>query len=300
MDRPVVQTEIHDRIAAIPAAEWDALHDGSNPFVCHAFLRTLEATGCIGAGTGWMGHYITLRDPHGLLAAAPAYLKTHSYGEFVFDFGWSQAYQRLGLPYYPKLVIGIPFTPATGPRLLVRRGPDVEDSRSQLLGAIRAAVDSLRLSSAHLLFANDADIAAARAAGFLVRSDCQFLWRNAGWRSFDEYLASFTAEKRKKTRRERRRVLDAGVHLETRRGHELTPTELRQVYALLQRTFRQRGMEPYISAEFLSAIAGELRERMMLQLARRDGRLIAAAVFFVGAQCLFGRYWGAIEAVHSL
>lgn len=295
-----MSTQIFDSVARIPAAQWNALHDGGNPFVTHEFLSTLEFTGCVSPTNGWQGSIVTLWDGAELLAAAPAYAKMHSYGEFVFDFSWAQAYERFGLPYYPKLVVGIPFTPATGLRLLVRPGVDATQLRQRLLAAMTEHVQARQLSSAHLLFAEKVDIEAAQAGQWLIREDCQFHWQNDGYRDFEHFLESFTSEKRKKARRERRRVAEAGIQFETRHGHDVSSDDLATVYRLIQRTFRLRRMEPYITAQFLPTIAALLGSGLMLQLARRDGELVAAAVFFRGRQRLFGRYWGGAEDIHSL
>ncbi len=286
--------------SAIPAAAWDALHDGGNPFIRHEFLAQLEHTGCVGPHNGWQPRIFVLRDAKGLLAAAPAWLKSHSFGEFVFDFSWAQAYARHGLAYYPKLVIGVPFTPVTGPRLLVRSDANGPATRERLLSAVIANASDSDLSSIHLLFAAGEDLRAAIATGFLAREDCQFHWHNGSYRNFDEYLATFTAEHRKKTRQERRYVLAAGVRFETRHGHDLTNAEIARVHQLIENTFNQRGHEPYVSAAFLSATARDLGPRMMVQLAFAGAEIVGTAVFFRGTNSLYGRYWGSDRFINCL
>ena len=295
-----MRSAVLTRVADISARDWDSLHDGSNPFLSHSFLAGLEQTGCVGPHNGWQAQIVALYDERGLLAAAPAWLKNHSFGEFVFDFSWAQAYARSGLAYYPKLVIGVPFTPVTGPRLLVRKDADGARTRARLLAAIVERSNALRLSSIHLLFAQAEDLTAAADAGFLARQDCQFHWRNQGYASFDAYLATFDAEHRKKTRQERRYVAAAGVQFETRHGDELTTAEIARVHALIERTFNQRGHEPYVSAAFLTRVACELGRRMMVQLARQGGEIVGAAVFFRGSDSLYGRYWGADRFIKCL
>jgi uncharacterized protein len=295
-----LRSSVVTRIADIAARDWDALHDGCNPFLSHSFLAGLEQTGCVGAHNGWQAQIVTLYDERGLLAAAPAWLKHHSFGEFVFDFSWAQAYARSGLAYYPKLVIGVPFTPVTGPRLLVRSDADGPSIRARLLAAILARAGELQLSSVHLLFVEAQDLAAAVDAGFLARQDCQFHWRNQGYANFDAYLAAYTAENRKKTRQERRYVAEAGVQFETRHGNELTDAEIVRVHALIERTFNQRGNEPYVSAAFLRRVARELGRRMVVQLAKLENEIVGTAVFFRGADSLYGRYWGSDRFIKCL
>ena len=222
-----VRVAVVEEIAALPAREWNALSDGSNPFVRHEFLLAVERAGCVGANTGWQPRFVTLRDDHGLAAAAPTWLKKHSYGEFVFDFAWAQAYARAGLAYYPKLVAAAPFTPASGPRLLVRSDLGYESTADTLLDALGREADALGLQSAHVLFPDARDH--ARLAGrddWLLRRDCQFHWRNRDYRDFDDFLATFSAEKRKKAKRERRRVAELGVSFETRLASAASEAEI--------------------------------------------------------------------------
>jgi predicted N-acyltransferase len=201
--------------------QWNALVGCEVPFLRHEFLAALEHTGCVGGATGWIPSHVTLSDERGLAAAAPAYVKTHSYGEFVFDFSWAQAYTRFGRRYYPKLTIAVPFTPATCSRLLVRSDLDRGQTARRLVAAIEARAREVSLSSMHALFIEDGDRAVFERAGWLARRDCQFHWTNHGYESFDAYLESFTAEKRKKARRERRRVTEAGIVFETLLGSEV-------------------------------------------------------------------------------
>jgi predicted N-acyltransferase len=295
-----MRAAVERAIDAIAPAEWNALRGTEQPFLRHEFLSALEHTRCVGPGTGWTPAYFTLRDTQGLAAAAPGYLKSHSWGEFVFDFSWAQAHARHGLEYYPKLVLGVPFTPATGARLLTRA--DLE--RGAVAGAlIRSITDyaaAQALSSVHALFIDEADREALAADGWLLRRDCQFHWRNAGYASFEDYLGSFTAEKRKKAKRERRRVAEAGIVFETRLGAELDPPTLDRIYALHRDTFQRHGHEPYLTRAFFTEVARTLREELMVKLAVRDGVIVATAIFFAGPEALYGRYWGAAADQHSL
>ncbi|MFM7706548.1 MAG: GNAT family N-acetyltransferase [Gammaproteobacteria bacterium] len=290
-----------ERLDDIPAKEWDALGDPRFPFLRSTFLAALERGGSVGKRSGWQPFFVTLTDERGLAAAAPGWLKTHSYGEFVFDFAWAQAYARHGLVYYPKLVVAAPFTPATGPRLLVRHGLDRATVVPQLLGALEDAADERGLSSTHVLFPDEADrsIVAARE-GWLMRRDCQFHWRNRGYGCFEDFLAGFTAEKRKKAKRERRRVVEDGIRFRAVRGDEATRTEVLTAWELHRTTFRQRGGEPYLSAETFVAIARSMGGSLLFQFAMQGEEIVAVAVCFIGGDTLYGRYWGAAGEFHSL
>jgi uncharacterized protein len=295
-----LRVDIHQSIASLDPAGWHALATGGNPFLRHEFLSALEHGECIGAGTGWNPFIITLNDARGLAAAAPAWLKTHSYGEFVFDFAWAQAYARHGLAYYPKLVIAAPFTPATGPRLLVRGDLPRELVVPQLIQAIADAAARRGLSSVHALFVEPADHDALSAAGWLMRRDCQFHWSNRGYGSFDDFLATFTADKRKKAKRERRRVAESGIEFLTRRGSDISPAELRRAWDLHRDTFVRHGNEPYLTRAFFDRAVATMGDALMFKLARKGEQIVAAAIFFVGADTLYGRYWGSSDEFHSL
>ncbi len=295
-----MQASVTRRLLDLDPVEWNALTDGANPFLRHEFLAALERTGCVGRGTGWEPFFVTLRDSQGLAAAAPAWLKTHSYGEFVFDFSWAQAYARYGLDYYPKLVIAAPFTPATGPRLLVRADLPRQQIVPQLLRALQLQAEGAGASSIHALFPDVQDQAEFLGAGWLERRDCQFHWTNRGFRDFDDFLASFTAEKRKKAKRERRRVAEAGIEFEARLGSEISPRELAAAWDLHRDTFRRHGHEPYLSRAFFDEATRTMGDALMFKLARKGERIVATAIFFIGRDTLYGRYWGASDDFHSL
>jgi len=296
----VYRAQFHRSIEALAPHEWNALGAGANPFTRHEFLAALEHTRCVGRGTGWEPRYLTLSDAHGLAAAAACYVKSHSYGEFVFDFAWARGYERLGRRYYPKLTLAAPFTPATGPRLLVREGPGSEERAAQLLAELERHAVSHGLSGVHALFVDEAARAACARRGWLLRRDCQFHWCNRGYGSFEEYLASFTAEKRKKARRERRRVAEAGVRFETRLGGELDEVLLDRVYELHRDTFLRHGHEPYLTRAFFSEAARTMPDALMVKLALCGRSVVAVAIFFCCKDALFGRYWGAAADYHSL
>ena len=281
----------------VDADAWNALAAGGTPFLRHEFLWALEDTGCAVAATGWHAHHLLHYDGAGRLdGAMPLYLKDHSWGEFVFDFVWAEAWQRAGLAYYPRLVSAVPFTPATGPRILATS----DAVRAALVAAARALTRELGLSSLHVLFPDARDRVALQSAGLVPRLDCQFHWRNEGYGSFDDFLAGFASEKRKKVRRERRRVTEAGIDCRTMTGGELDAPTIQAIYRLHAQTFARHGHAPYLNREFFARLARELPGSLVVELARQDGELIACAVSLQGDGTLYGRYWGAAGEHHSL
>ncbi len=295
-----MRTSTSTRITDIEPAAWDALVPDGAPFLRHAFLAALEKTGCVGPGTGWQPAHVTLHDAGGLAAAAPVYIKSHSYGEFVFDFSWAQAYEQHGLAYYPKLLIGVPFTPATAPRLLIRPDLDATAMRIRLLQAIQDFAAERNFSSIHGLFVSAEDRAAFQHAGWLERFDVQFHWLNQGYRDYEHFLEGFSSKFRKNAHRERRRVAEAGISCETLLGPELDTRSIDEVYALHRDTFHRHGHEPYLTREFFQALPAAIGEQFMVKRARIGGETVAAAVFYWNQQALYGRYWGANEQFHSL
>ena len=260
----------------------------------------LEHSGCVGGRTGWQPAYWVVRDEGGLLAALPTYLKHHSWGEFVFDQSWGQYLAQLGERYYPKLLAAVPFSPVTGARLLVRQDMPRSEVAPLLVQVMQQATKLQQLSSAHVLFTDDTDRQLLQDAGWLLRRDCQFHWHNQGYADFEAYLATFTAEKRKKTKRERRRCVEAGISFRTLQGSELTPELLQIIYDLHAQTFRARGNEPYLNLAFFTEIAQTLGAALMVKLALRNDEPVAVAIFFWSQEALYGRYWGAQADFHSL
>ena len=293
-----------DSIAEVDAAAWNALAArgaAGHPFLRHEFLSALEQSGCISARSGWAPKHLLLEDSRGrTVGAMPLYRKSHSRGEFVFDFAWANAYTQHGMKYYPKLVSAVPFTPVTGPRFLVGAAADERAVTAALIRAAGDYVRSERLSSWHVLFPIEEDLAALRQAGLILRRDCQFHWQNRGYGSYEDFLATFTAEKRKKAKRERRRVAEAGIEFDTRLGGEMDAAAWRVVYQFYADTFHRHGHEPYLNLQFFKLVAASLPECMMLKVARHGREPIATAIFFVGEDALFGRYWGAGGNYHSL
>ncbi len=290
-----------ESMSDVDAASWNAVAGSLQPFVRHEFLLALEASGCAVPRTGWSPCHLVLHDSHGrLIGALPLYRKGHSRGEFVFDFSWANAYAQHGLKYYPKLVTAIPFTPVRGPRLLAGTGADASSTASALIQAAAAYARSEHLSSWHVLFPSDESLAPLHRAGLIERRDCQFHWFNHGYESFDAFLATFTAEKRKKAKRERRRVAEAGIEFDTRLGGEMDAASWRVVYEFYADTFYRHGHEPYLNLDFFKRIAASMPDKLMLKIARHGASPIAVAIFFVGEDALYGRYWGAGGNYHSL
>jgi hypothetical protein len=287
-------------LSAVDAQSWNALA-GDNPLLQHAFLLAMETSGCVGPGTAWQGCHILLHDRKDRLAAAlPLYLKEDSRGEFVFDWSWADAYERAGLEYYPKLVSAIPFTPATGARLLVCADQHAGGARGHLVAeALRIARDA-GISSWHVLFPNEAERDTFADAGLLERKGCQFHWTNDGYADFDDFLSRFSSAKRKKVKRERRRIAEAGIEFEQLKGDAVTAADWDAVYEFYSNTFFRRGRAPYLNREFFDLISNSLPENILVILARYEGQPIAAAICFCGGDTLFGRYWGSAADFHSL
>ena len=276
-------------LADVRARDWDALHDGRNPFVTHAFLHGLESQGCLRRDWGWTPHHLTLWEGDTLVAAAPGYLKDNSHGEFVFDHAWAHAYARHGLDYYPKWLCAVPYSPVTGPRLLAQDAAH----RKALLTAVRDEVLRLGLSSAHVNFhAEDEDD--AFASDWLPRIDVQYHWRNPGhWRDFDGFLADFDHKHRKNIRQERAKVQRAGVVIRTVHGDEATAADLEAMFGFYLRTFQDYGNSPALTLPFLQHLAQTMPRQLVMFLADHDGRTIAGALCLRGHDTLYGRYWGA-------
>ena len=276
-------------LADVSARDWDALHDGRNPFVTHAFLHGLESQGCLRRDWGWTPHHLTLWEGDTLVAAAPGYLKDNSHGEFVFDHAWAHAYARYGLDYYPKWLCAVPYSPVTGPRLLAQDAAH----RKALLTAVRDEVLRLGLSSAHVNFhAEDEDD--AFASDWLPRIDVQYHWRNPGhWRDFDGFLADFDHKHRKNIRQERAKVQRAGVVIRTVHGDEATAADLEAMFGFYLRTFQDYGNSPALTLPFLQHLARTMPRQLVMFLADHYDRTIAGALCLRGHDTLYGRYWGA-------
>ena len=296
-----MRTETLTSIDSVTASEWNSLTGTDQPFVRHEFLAALEHSGAVGPGTGWLPCHVIARDAAGRLQGAmPLYSKTDSWGEFVFDFAWADAYRRAGLNYYPKLVAAVPYTPVTGPRLLTHGASDSAQAGAALLAGARELAAERQASSVHLLFPPAAETPALKAQGLLLRKDCQFHWHNAGYASFDEFLDTFTAAKRKKVKRERRRVQEAGLSFRVLTGGDIDPDRWQQIMPLYASSFWRRGREPYLNGDFFLEVARTLPEQLVVVLAEFAGEAIAVAVCFRSADTFYGRYWGSAGRYHSL
>jgi predicted N-acyltransferase len=286
---------------AFPAASGGSLTRYANPFISHAFLSALEESGSASARTGWLPHHLLLKDGSGrLLACMPCYLKSHSLGEYVFDHGWADAYEHAGGDYYPKLQCAVPFTPVTGRRILVPEGSERPEHEFLLLKAAAALAQRGHTSSFHVTFLTREEWVLAGQLGFLQRIDQQFHWQNRDYECFDDFLAALSSRKRKTIRRERQEALPAGIEIERVTGNDLTEAHWDAFFAFYMDTGSRKWGSPYLNRNFFSLISERMADHILLILAKRDGRYIAGALNFIGADTLFGRYWGAIEELPFL
>jgi hypothetical protein len=302
-DAETATVRIANSIADVVATDWDACARGTetgagrpdNPFTSHAFLLALEQSGSASPETGWWPRHLLLEDGKGGIAGCmPCYLKTHSSGEYVFDHGWAEAFERAGGRYYPKLQSSVPFTPVTGRRLLVRGGVSPE-GKSLLLSAGAGLVEQSDASSLHITFLTEDEWRLASELGFLQRTDQQFHWKSEGYSSFDDFLDRLASRKRKAIRKERREAFGPGIEIEWVTGSDLTEAHWDTFFAFYMDTGARKWGSPYLNREFFSLISASMKDNILLILARRDGRYVAGALNFVGKDALFGRYWGAIE-----
>jgi uncharacterized protein len=282
----------------IDAATWNALLAlaGGSPFMRHETLAALHDSGSATRATGWTPQFVTLWRDGELQAACPLYLKSHSYGEYVFDWAWANAYEEHRLRYYPKGLTAVPFTPVPGPRLLARDAA----ARAALVRAVLAWCRQKKLSSWHLLFASDEDIAACAQAGLMLRHTVQFHWTNIGYPDFDAFLASLNQDKRKKIRQERRKVAEAGVSFRHASGGDITREDWDFFYRCYERTYLEHGNAPYLTRDFFHRMAQALPQHWLLFIAQRGGQRIASSLIAIGDGIAYGRYWGALERVDCL
>ncbi len=294
-----VEIRLHSSLHDIPAAAWDACAGAGagrapDPFTTHRFLLALEDSGSVGPGSGWAPHYLSAHAGERMIAAAPLYLKSHSQGEYVFDHAWADAWARAGGQYYPKLQCAVPFTPVPGRRLLTLPGHAATGRAALLQGMVQVASDN-RLSSAHITFCTEAEAEAGAAMGLLHRIGEQFHWMNHGYKDFDAFLAALSSRKRKNIRRERRLAQGFGGEIVALTGAEITAEHMEAFWQFYQDTGARKWGRPYLTRAFFDIARERLAEDMLLVLAHRDGRYVAGALNFIGADALFGRWWGAIE-----
>ena len=295
-DTPPYHAHIHRSIDEVDAAAWDACAGPDNPFVSHAFLQALEASGSATARTGWLGQHLTLRDEAGaIVGAMPVYLKNHSMGEYVFDHAWAEAYQRAGGRYYPKLQASVPFTPATGPRLLVAPGHDADRIGRLLIQAAVTLATDRQVSSLHVTFAPHDETSRMADAGLLIRTDQQFHWLNQDFDDFDAFLASLASRKRKAIRRERQEATADGIHIQLLTGRDIDEAHWDAFFAFYTDTGSRKWGQPYLTRAFFSLIGQTMADNILLVLCHRAGRPIAGALNLLGGDTLYGRYWGCLE-----
>lgn len=286
--------KLHDGMQSFTPTEWDTCAGADNPFVSHAFLSALEESQSVSARTGWLAQHVSLHAPDGTLAAVcPAYLKGHSWGEYVFDQGWARAFETAGGSYYPKLQIAVPFTPAPGPRLLVHPNAPPETA-TVLADALRQICGQLQLSSAHVTFCTTQNSTTLSQRGWLPRLGMQYHWHNNGYQTFDDFLAALSSRKRKVLKRERRDANAAGLTFETLRGADITPADWDAFYQFYQNTIDRKWGSAYLTRSFFSLLSEKLGERVVLMVARHGHQPVAAALNLVGTDTLYGRNWGCV------
>ncbi|MDK2124302.1 GNAT family N-acetyltransferase [Parachitinimonas caeni] len=284
-----------DSLSGVASDQWDAISDGS-VFLKHAFLHALHETGCASARTGWQVAYPSLWQGDRLLAAMPLYVKSHSWGEYVFDWAWAEAYERAGGHYYPKLTAAIPFTPVAGSRLLARS----DEHRTLLVDAALQLAQAQGISSLHCLFPQGAEVPLWQSAGLMLRHGVQFHWLNQGYRDYQDFLDGLQSEKRKKIRQERRKIAEQGIEVQRKTGAEISEADWRFFYRCYVHTYQAHGSRPYLSLDFFQQIGRDLAGHCLLVLALKHGKPVAAALDLFDAQRLYGRYWGALEYLPNL
>ena len=301
--QPLTVAQI-DSLEAVSAPAWNALIRDGNPFLTHEFLAALERHGCVGARWGWFPEHLIVLERRAegdvLVGATPRYRKTNSYGELVFDHAWADAYHRHGLPYFPKQVIAVPYTPATGQRLLAEDTPSGREAVQALIDHALTDARAQAVSSQHWLFVNEEDRRNLESRGLFSRVGCQFHWHNRGWPDFAAFLESLASKKRKNIRRERRLVREAGVELDLRHGGEMSDRDWAVFYGFYRATFARKGGYPTLSLGFFREIGRTLPEQVIVVSARRRGETIAGSLMFRGEDALYGRHWGALESVDGL
>jgi predicted N-acyltransferase len=285
--------KVIDRIADADAAQWDACAGADNPFVSHLFLNALEESGAVSGETGWQPQHLVVESSGGtLLGAVPCYLKNHSYGEYVFDWGWADAFERAGGTYYPKLQVSVPFTPVTGPRLLLRPGPVAEETGRVLVAGLMELARQRKVSSLHITFPTEAEWHRLGDAGFLQRIGKQFHWENRGYDSFDDFLATLSSRKRKGIRKERRQANEA-VDIEVLTGAALEPRHMDAFYGFYLNTVDRKWANAYLNRAFFRLLQERMADRLVLVMASHDGAFVGGALNMLGADTLYGRNWGA-------
>ncbi len=287
-------------LESISSDAWDQLDHGGAPFLSYGFLRALEVSGSVGPEAGWDPRYLLIEDTDGIAGAVAAYVKTDSYGEYIFDWAWANASQRAGIPYYPKLVVAAPFTPATGPRILIRLGSDKPKLRKALVEAVQELSIEEKCHSTHWLFVTEEEREALKTAGFALRDSFQFHWRNKGYSDFEEFISAFTSRKRKQCRKERRRAREAVDEIDFVKGADLTAAMLKELDTFYRINVARHGGFDYLRPGFFEALVEFCPEKVLFARAHRENRAIAGAFFLEDSRGLYGRYWGALEKADCL
>lgn len=296
------EIRFHRSINELAPSAWDALAVDAGPFLQHAFLAALEDSGSVGRGTGWQPYHLSVRRTGQALPCLvmPLYLKDHSWGEYVFDWAWADAWSRAGLSYYPKLLTAIPFTPSTGPRLLVSDTDVLQAAMPELLQHIRDEMEVIGASSWHVLFPRREQADVLRRAGLLLRRGSQFHWFNRAYFDFDDFLSAFNSRRRKNVRKERRSVQQAGVRCHRFSGEQIDEALWDRFYGYYQQTYAERGQQGYLSRRFFSLLGRLMPASVMLVMAEQGGEWVAGALYLHDSRCLYGRYWGAEVDVPGL
>ena len=294
-----LKVTLADSVTAVDAESWDALVGGM-PLLNHAFLSALETSNSVGKGTGWQSCPMLVFDGEGLVGALPLYVKSHSYGEYVFDWAWAEAYEKNGLSYYPKLISAIPFSPVTSQRLLVASVPNASEIQSLLVETLEEITRTNQFSGAHVLFPNEDSAAVLSQAGWMQRHGVQFQWHNEGFQNFEEFLSQLTQEKRKKIRQERKKVVNSGAVCHRVKGPDISEAQWEFFYQCYCNTYREHRSTPYLSREFFERIAQTMPQHILLVMAYKDEVPIASALNFYDQNTLYGRYWGCLEYVPNL
>ncbi len=295
-----LRIEILPSLGRIGAAAWSALEDPHNPFLDYSFLRLLEDSGSVGPNTGWLPAHVTVWDQQELLGASPTYIKTDSYGEFIFDWEWANIARRVGVPYYPKLVVGVPFTPATGPRLLVHPKEDPDLIRRLLVQGVRELMIASEASSIHVLFCNDEEAAFFETCGFSRRATHQFHWRNPGYTDFEDFLSALRSQNRKQIRKERRCLGGAEFKVSLQTGDQLDANEWMTLFRLYTSTSDRKWGSPYLTRSFFVDARNTVKDRALVGLVRRNGQIVAGTLSFAKGKHIYGRYWGCFEHIDNL
>lgn len=297
---PELEIRHISQIADIPRKHWNAMVDPDNPFMRHEFLNALEQTGCVNRASGWQPHHLIAEADGELVGAMPAYFKYHSYGEYVFDWAWADAYERAGMRYYPKLLCSVPFTPVSGARLLSSERGRTMAVKEKMVKAMTDLAEQRELSSVHWLFTNEQDTEVLRNSELMMRQGSQFHWHNKDFSDFDAFLAEFSSKRRKNIKRERRRVAEQNITFENLSGQEITIGHWDTFFEFYLSTIESRGAIPYLTREFFEHIGASMDSSILLTLARLDGEYVAGALNLKGSKTLYGRYWGSNGVYENL